>query len=119
MLQLLKQQIYKLISRHRVARYELCRSAVFEKIVSAFQSTVMVDEQRPGWSPAHACKLVDRLILGAFNGRSWGTQGRLETAEGSTERARQGAGGGAEAGKVVRHPGPGWAAGGVIRHKCS
>ena len=27
-----KQQIYKLISRHRVARYELCRSAVFEKL---------------------------------------------------------------------------------------
>ena len=26
-----KQQIYKLISRHRVARYELCRSAIFGK----------------------------------------------------------------------------------------
>ena len=31
-----KEQIYKLISRHRVARYELCRSALFrnrEKMV--------------------------------------------------------------------------------------
>ena len=43
--------------------------------------------------------------MAASNGHSSGTQGRPGTAEGSTEPARRGAGGGAEPGKVGCFPG--------------